>query len=155
MFHFCQAQAQLWVKLSLKAELALVSLNPSTHPTHPPSPTHTNPPTPTHPPVKVYLTAKFNLVVIPVILSFPFPGFRLVYSQSNICSLNSISPTLITPLTFVIHKHTFFSETFHFLPESTFLFFNLFQFSLSEDIFMFQVCLKTKTKNLIKTTFYP
>jgi hypothetical protein len=62
--HYCQAQPQLKVKLSLKAELALVSINQATHPPAQP-PTH--PPTPIHPPVKVYLeiksltTTKFNL----------------------------------------------------------------------------------------------
>ena len=32
---YCQAQPQLQVKLSLKAELALISVNPATHPRHP------------------------------------------------------------------------------------------------------------------------
>ena len=32
VINFCQAQPQLQVKLSLKAELALFSFNPATHP---------------------------------------------------------------------------------------------------------------------------
>ena len=32
---YCQAQSQLQVKLILKTELALISLNPAPHPTHP------------------------------------------------------------------------------------------------------------------------
>ena len=40
---YCQAQPKLQVKLSLKAELALFSINPATH--------H-QPPTPTHPPTR-------------------------------------------------------------------------------------------------------
>ena len=36
MVKYCQAQPQLQAKLSLKAELALISLNPATHP--PPTP---------------------------------------------------------------------------------------------------------------------
>mgnify|MGYP001406764270 CR=1 FL=1 len=38
---FCQAQSQLQVKLSLKTELALISINPA--PTHPPTPNSTHP----------------------------------------------------------------------------------------------------------------
>jgi hypothetical protein len=40
--HFCQAQSQLQVKLSLKTELVLFSFNPATHP----PPTHPAPPRP-------------------------------------------------------------------------------------------------------------
>jgi hypothetical protein len=50
---YCQAQPQLQVKLSLKAEFALVSIIPATHPPPPP---------PTHPPVKVYLATDFNRI---------------------------------------------------------------------------------------------
>ena len=40
--NYCQAQPQLQVKLSLKAELALISVKPAAHPCHPGHP-------PTHP----------------------------------------------------------------------------------------------------------
>ena len=45
--NFCQAQPKLQVKLSLKAELALFSFDPATHP---------------HP-VKVYLAAQFQPIL--------------------------------------------------------------------------------------------
>ena len=47
---YCQAQPQLQVKFSLKAELALFSFDPATHP---PPPT----------PVKVYLAAQFQPIL--------------------------------------------------------------------------------------------
>ena len=44
---YCQAQPQLQVKLSLKAELALILVSPATHPHSPPG--------------KVYFEANMNL----------------------------------------------------------------------------------------------